>query len=186
VRFRRRWRTFGADERDRLRDEARAALVEMVIDRRDLLEAMRSFGDSFEEAAFAAAFHRRREDVAAAKLVNQLLWPLTSVVNQMNTVLSSSVVLGNLRKPGQADAMPGVYAALRDAGVITPQEAQEFGQLNAARNSLEHRYGLLANGGEVHTAARLAVGLLDRFGKDFGGWLRQAGVVDPPAPRPEV
>ena len=66
----RRWRPLSAGRRERLRGDARAALVEMVVDRRDLLEAMRYFGHSFDEASFVAAFHRRREDADAAKLVN--------------------------------------------------------------------------------------------------------------------
>ena len=70
----RRWRPLSAGRRERLRDEARTALVELVVDRRDLVEAMRCFGDSFDEASFVAAFHRRREDADAAKLVNQLQW----------------------------------------------------------------------------------------------------------------
>ena len=68
------WRPLSAGRPQRLRDEAGAALVEMVVDRRDLAEAMRCFGDSFDEASFVAAFHRRREDADAAKLVNQLQW----------------------------------------------------------------------------------------------------------------
>jgi hypothetical protein len=66
----RRRRPLSAGRRERLRDQARAALVEMIVDRRDLVEAMRCFGDSFDEASFVAAFHRRREDADAAKLVN--------------------------------------------------------------------------------------------------------------------
>ena len=182
----RRWRPLSAGRRERLRDEARAALVEMVVDRRDLLEAMRYFGDSFDEASFVAAFHRRREDADAAKLVNQLQWPLTSVVNQMNTVLSCGVVLSKLRGLRAAESMPKVYGALRDAGVITAPEAEQFGRLNHVRNSLQHRYGGVADGQEVHAAVLLAVGLLHRFGQDFGGWLRETGVVEPRSGHPEV
>jgi hypothetical protein len=158
----------------------------MVVDRRDLVEAMRCFGDSFEEASFVAAFHRRREDADAAKLVNQLQWPLTSVVNQMNTVLSCGVVLSKLRGLRAAESMPRVYGALRDAGVITASEAERFGRLNHVRNSLQHRYGGVADGEEVHAAVLLAVGLLHRFGENFGGWLRETGVIEPRSAGPEV
>jgi len=79
-----------------------------------------------------------------------------------------------------------VYGALRDAGVITAPEAEQFGRLNHVRNSLQHRYGGVADGQEVHAAVLLAVGLLHRFGQDFGGWLRETGVVEPRSGHPEV
>jgi hypothetical protein len=44
----------------------------------------------------------------------------------------------------------------------------------------------VADGQEVHAAALLAVGLLHRFGEDFGGWLWETGVVEPRSARPEV
>jgi hypothetical protein len=159
----------------------------MVVDRRDLKDAMRLFGDGFDEAAFVSAFARRRQDPAAAKLVNQLQWPLTSVVNQMNTVLSCGVELSKLRGPRAAGSMPRVYGALFDADVITAAQAEQLGRLNRARNALQHHYGPMADGQEVHEAVLLAVELLSDFGQAFGGWLLEVGVVGthPTEPGPE-
>ena len=160
---------------DRLREEARAALRELVVDLRDLEEALRQFAN---QAAFVDAFARRRNDAGAAKLVGELEWPLTSLVNQLNTVLSLSVVLGGLISFAQAGVMPHVYTALHDHGIIGRSRHSQLSRLNHVRNRLEHHYGTLTDGCEVHSAAALAVGVAGQFGHDYGDWLRKIGVLD--------
>ena len=104
---------------------------------------------------------------------------LTSVVNQINTVLSCGVVLSKLRGLRAAESMPKVHGALRDAGIMTAPEAEQFGRLNHLRNTLQHRYVGVADGQQHGGVHLLAVGLLHRFDEDFGGWLRETGVVEP-------
>ena len=172
----------GTEDRARLLDEARAALKEILVQHRDLTKAMQLFGDAFERDGFVRAFKRRREDPNEAARVNQVNWPLVTLINQMNTVLTSGAVLGGLRRLGQPDKAPEVYAALRGAAIIDRRRERDLTQLNRTRNALTHRYGLMAKADEVHAAAVLVLRVVKSFGDDFGDWLRSTGVLPKPPP----
>jgi hypothetical protein len=167
----------GAADRDRLVDEARAAVKELTTQVRDLQEAMKLFGTDFAREDFVRAFDRRREDAKEAARVNQLNWPLSTLVNQLNTVLANGAVLDGLRRLDQPEKAPEVYEALRGADIIDRDRVTQLTRLNRTRNSLTHRYGLLAEGGDVYDATLLAVTVVKSFGDDFGGWLRKTGVL---------
>jgi hypothetical protein len=167
----------GVANRDRLLDEARVALRELAIQLRDLQEAMKLFGDDFDRGEFESAFARRRGESAAAAQVNQVNWPLVTLVNQVNTILRNGAVLSGFRRLDAPDRAPEVYAALRDNEIIDWQRAADLTQLNRTRNSLTHRYGTFAEGRDVYEATLLAREIMTSFGRDFGAWLREMGVL---------
>jgi len=169
-----------AADRSRLLDEARAALKELTTQVRDLREAMKLFATDFDHDEFVRAFERRREDANDAARVNQLNWPLSTLINQVNTVLANGAVLDGLRRLDQPQKAPEVYEALHRAGIIDQQRVTQLTQLNRARNSLTHRYGLLAEGADIHDATLVAVAIVKSFGQDFGGWLAKTGVLPKP------
>jgi hypothetical protein len=165
-----------------LLDEARQALKQLAIDARDLEEAMKQFGPGLDQAKFTSVFERRAEDREAAKLINQLQWPLNQVINQVNIVLAHSAVLAGLPGITTRSSMPQVHAAPLRARIISRHRLNELTRLNRVRNALQHRYGVFADAREIHAAAVLVARLIKRFGADFGPWLTATGVVIPPTP----
>lgn len=166
-----------ASEREQLLKEARAALTQLPQEVRDLQQATKNFGSGFDRSKFVKAFDKRREDAASAALVNQLLWPLNSLVNQVNIVLANSTVLIGLCDHMAAKSMPNVHRALLAANVIKPGQARNLGILNNGRNALQHRYRLVTDANQVYDAAKVAAKVVKTFGQDDSNLLLQAGVI---------
>jgi hypothetical protein len=170
------------ERRNRL-ESARAAVKDLTEEQKTLRSAVAALGEPFTVQTVEAAFENRPTDDNVRVQLAALSWAASACCNQFNAIIQAGSVLAGFRDsepPGEPP--PSVtrdYGLLSEKGVITEAQRQLLIDLNAARIGLTHRYGQPGTPRELHTAASLASQVLASFGKDYGPWLRDVGILPP-------
>lgn len=160
---------------------ARAAVTDLIEEKRTLTSASAELGDPLTLEAIENAFAKRSTDDHARIQLAALSWAATTCSNQFNTIIQAGSVLAGFREPEPAGERPPSvtqdYGLLRDRGVISQAQRQLLSDLNGARIALTHRYGQPDTPDELYRAASLALKVLSTFGEDYGPWLRDLGII---------
>jgi len=163
---------------------ARAAVTDLIEELKTLESAAASIGDPLTIEALREAFEKRKTDDEVRIRVAALSWAATTTWNQFNIIIQNGSVLGGFREPEQPGYDPPKvtvdYGHLRAHDVITESQRQRFRELNLARIELTHSHGQELTATELYKATALAREVLSTFGKDFGPWLREIGVLPKP------
>ena len=168
-------------ERKNLIESARAAVRDLPEELKTLRSASSELGDPFTLQAVDQGFANRSTDSHVRVQLAALSWAATTCCNQVNLILQAGSVLAGFRGPeSPGEPPPRVtrdYSLLRDNGVIDQAQRQLLSDFNAARIALTHRYGQRTTPHDLYTAASLAEKVLSTFGKDYGQWLRDLGII---------
>ena len=151
-----------------------AKLERLPVQRRSLVVALRAFGEDFDVAEWATAFHST--DVADVHRVLLVTGGYLALVNNTVEAVKIGAELVEVKPPRGERGAAAVIDAIRRDGGVSPEQAESFAKIYGTRNSLQHASSEV-RATEVHDHVKLLLRHLPGFVSSFTSWLERRGVA---------
>jgi len=148
-------------------------LDRLPVQRRALVAAMRTFGDDFDQAEWAAAFES--VDIADVHRVLLVTGSFLAIVNNTVEAVKIGARLAQIKAADGQRGASAIIDAIRRDGAISSEQAESFQTIYGTRNALQHASSEV-EAAEVHRHVKLLLRHLPGFVRSYTTWLERHGI----------